>query len=90
MRQGTTSVRRLLTVTLALAGLLAALGCLVVVGDEPAGDGYYRVLGVVAILDVLGTVAVAALVKFGPSDDSTARAAGGRGELRTGRFPPTS
>lgn len=67
-----TSVRRLLTATLSLAALLALLACLLVVGLEPDEDLYLRVLGVVAILDVLGTVVVAALVKFGPSTDGPA------------------
>lgn len=66
-------VRRLLTATLALAGLLALLTCLLVLGYEPDEDTYFRVLGVVAILDVLGTVVVAALVKFGPSASNTER-----------------
>lgn len=67
------SVRRLLAATLALATLLAVLGSLLVLGLAP-DDLYYRVLGVVAILDVLGTVVVAALVKFGPSGTSGATA----------------
>ena len=81
------SVRRLLAATLSLAAVLALLGCLLVVGLDP-GDLYYRVLGVVAILDVLGTVVVAALVKFGPSgtavgpDGATGAAAALPAELR--------
>ena len=57
---------------------------LVVFEDQGLGDWYFRLLGVVAILDVLGTVTVAALVKFGPSDG---RAAGRAGALA---LSPTS
>ncbi len=72
------SVRRLLAAALSLAALLAVLGCLLVLGLEP-DDLYYRVLGVVAILDVLGTVVVAALVKFGPSATADPAAGGAAG-----------
>ena len=63
--------RRMLTATIGLASLLAVLTSLLVVGLQPEGDFYYRGLGVVAILDVLGTVVGAALLKFGsgPSAD---------------------
>jgi hypothetical protein len=60
-------VRRLLAVTLVAATWV----CLHVSGliiDLDASDGGLRLLGVVAILDVLGTVAVAALAKFGGSE----------------------
>jgi hypothetical protein len=59
------SVRR--QVSAALAGTLAAVGvvALMVVGaivqeGDVGGDGYWRLLGVVAILDVLGTVVLTA------------------------------
>lgn len=58
--------RRLLLGTIALAGLVAVLTSVLVLGYDPDGDGFYRALGVVAILDVLGTVVGAALMKFGP------------------------
>jgi hypothetical protein len=61
--------RRLLLVTIAFAGLVAVLTSLLVVGYDPAGDDYYRAVGVVAILDVLGTVVGAALMRFGPSTE---------------------
>ena len=57
-------VRRLLLATLALAGLLAAQSSALVLGLDPHAD-YLRLMGVVAILDVLGTVVVAALTRFG-------------------------
>jgi hypothetical protein len=43
---------------------------LLVLGVHPGDDGYYRAVGVVAILDVLGTVVGAALMKFGPGATS--------------------
>jgi hypothetical protein len=58
--------RRLLLGTIVLAGLVAVMTSLLVLGYNPDGDSYYRALGVVAILDVLGTVVGAALMKFGP------------------------
>lgn len=57
-------VRRILLTTLALAAVLAVQVSALVLGLEPHGD-YLRLLGVVAILDVLGTVVVAALTRFG-------------------------
>lgn len=57
-------VRRILLATLALAAILAVQVSALVLGLEPHGD-YLRLLGVVAILDVLGTVVVAALTRFG-------------------------
>ena len=67
--RGRPGVRRILLGTLALAAVLAAMVSALIAGLEPAEGGYYhRLLGVVAILDVLGTVVVAALVKFGGGD----------------------
>ncbi len=54
------SLRGLLLVTLALAAVLAALVSLVILGGDD-GDGLWRFIGIVAILDVLGTVVVIAL-----------------------------
>lgn len=71
-------VRRLLTGTLALAAVLAGLTSALVLGLEPHGP-YFRLLGVVAILDVLGTVLVATLSRFG--------AGGGTGERSTVTIP---
>jgi len=59
-------VRRLLGATLALAAVLAvALSVIIVAQDDPPSV-VLRGLGVVAILDVLGTVVVSALGRFGP------------------------
>jgi F0F1-type ATP synthase assembly protein I len=66
--------RRLLLGTIALAALVAVLTSMLVLGYDPGGDGFYRALGVVAILDVLGTVVGAALMKFGPNGSSDDRA----------------
>jgi hypothetical protein len=59
-------VRRSLAVTLALATILGlqVSALMLELVDEGSG-AYFRILGVVAILDVLGTVVVAALGKFG-------------------------
>ena len=57
-------VRMLLVGTLVLAAWVALHVSLLVVAVD-AGDGSLRMLGVVAILDVLGTVAVSALARFG-------------------------
>jgi F0F1-type ATP synthase assembly protein I len=62
--------RRMLAVTIGLAALLALLASLLVLGVHPGNDGFYRAVGVVAILDVLGTVVGAALLKFGPGATS--------------------
>jgi hypothetical protein len=57
-------VRTLLVGTLvAVAWVAGHLSALVL--DADMGDGSWRVLGVVGILDVLGTVAVTALARFG-------------------------
>jgi hypothetical protein len=50
---------------------------LVLTDGEGSSDWYFRVLGVIAILDVLGTVTVAALMKFGPSEPGTGRVTAG-------------
>lgn len=59
-------VRVLLALTLVLAGLLAAIMSALVLGALPDEEYVARGFGVLAILDVLGTVVVAALAKFGP------------------------
>jgi hypothetical protein len=65
-------VRRLLSVTL-VAVAWVAVHVSVLIIDFTASDGSLRLLGVVAILDVLGTVAVAALGKFGRGGAATQR-----------------
>ena len=73
--RGRPAVRRILLGTLALAAVLAAMVSALVAGFTPAEGGYYhRLLGVVAILDVLGTVVVAALMKFAGGDLERVRA----------------
>lgn len=75
--EGSRSVaRRILTTTIGLAALLAVLTSLLVLDVHPGDDTYYRALGVVAILDVLGTVVGAALLKFGPGPTTHRRPEG--------------
>ena len=49
-----------LTGTLVAITVVAAMVCLAIVDGEDLGDWYWRLFGVVAILDVLGTVVLAA------------------------------
>jgi len=65
-------VRRLLTATL-VAATWVGLHVSALIVDLDASDGSLRLLGVVAILDVLGTVAVAALAKFAPATPDSSR-----------------
>lgn len=59
-------VRRMLYATLALIGVVAVLISIPLATDSDMSGAYMRVFGVSAILDVLGTVTVAALQKFVP------------------------
>ncbi len=77
-------VRRILFTTLGLAAVLALQVSALVLGQEPHGP-YLRLMGVVAILDVLGTVVVAALARFG----AAARAPQPPGPERTTVTLPT-
>lgn len=68
-------LRVLLALTLLLATLLAVVLSALVLGADADDDATVRLVGVIAILDVLGTVVVAALSKFGPeARDGDARA----------------
>lgn len=62
------TVRLLLYVTVAVIGLVALLLCLPIAtgGDIPGDDGdwYWRLLGVVAILDVLGSIVLPVTGRF--------------------------
>ena len=62
-----TVLRRLVVGTLAMAAVLAGLLSVLVLGANDPGSLYLRTMGVVAILDVLGTVVGAALSRFGPA-----------------------
>ena len=64
--RGGSLARRILVATVGLAAILAGMTSLLVLGIHPGDDTFYRAVGVVAILDVLGTVVGAALLKFGP------------------------
>jgi hypothetical protein len=55
----------LLAATLAAMAIVAVMICNAIVNGEDLGDLYWRTFGVVAILDVLGTVVFAALGIFG-------------------------
>jgi hypothetical protein len=66
------TVARLLWSTLAAGTVLAGLLVAVVLGWNP-GDGAARLIGVVAILDVLGTVVSIALGVFGGNRNPSAR-----------------
>ena len=61
-------VRVLLYVTVALIGIVALMLCLPIAtgGDIPGenGDGYWRLLGVVGILDVLGSIVLPVTGRF--------------------------
>lgn len=70
------SLRALLVATLVLAGLLAVLVSAAILGAED--DGLWRPIGIVAILDVLGTVVAIALGAFGRV---TGRVAGRDGDV---------
>ncbi|MGZ5369417.1 MAG: ribbon-helix-helix domain-containing protein [Aeromicrobium sp.] len=59
-------VRRMLYATLALIGVVAVLIIIPIAGDSEMGGTYMRFFGISAILDVLGTVTVAAVQKFVP------------------------
>lgn len=63
--RGTALNRGILLATLVLAAALAGLTSALVLGLSSDHDWFFRLLGIVAILDVLGTVVVAALSRFG-------------------------
>ncbi|TIC80486.1 hypothetical protein E8D34_19075 [Nocardioides sp. GY 10113] len=62
----------LLALTMATIAAVALLLVIPIIDDSGIGDGYWRLFGVVAILDVLGTVVVAAtsLGRRGPEQGS--------------------
>lgn len=70
-RRAQPRVRRILAGTLVLAAALAGVISYLIVGPEPQSDAFFRVLGVIAILDVLGTVLVSALTRFGAVADAS-------------------
>ncbi len=55
----------LLAATLVAMAVVAAMICNAILNGENLGDLYWRVFGIVAILDVLGTVVYTALELFG-------------------------
>jgi hypothetical protein len=69
------SVVRLLAATLVLGSVMAALVVAAILGWNPSDTGA-RLIGVVAILDVLGTVVTMALGVFGTADRSATGSSG--------------
>lgn len=69
IRRSSAGVRKVLYATLAAITGVAAMVIVPIIVEDGFGDWYWRIFGVIAILDVLGTVTVAAMAKFG-SDDS--------------------
>jgi hypothetical protein len=65
-------VRRMLYATLALIGVVAVLIAIPLATESDMSSAYARFFGVAAILDVLGTVTVAALQKFVPDQGKEA------------------
>ena len=63
------SLRFVLWSTVGLAALLAILVSVIILGEEGADD-LWRILGVIAILDVLGTLVTIALARFGGHSES--------------------
>jgi hypothetical protein len=62
------SLRLLLVATVVLAGVVAVIVSGMILGGIDADD-VWRVLGIAAILDVLGTLVTIALAKFGRRDE---------------------
>jgi hypothetical protein len=58
------SISVLVWITIGLAAVLAGQVIFLILGDD-VGDGFYKLVGVVAILDVLGTLVSIALGVFG-------------------------
>ncbi|KAA1427180.1 hypothetical protein [Nocardioides antri] len=72
----------LLVPTLAAAVLVAAMIVGPILNESaPDGDGYFRLLGVLAILDVLGTLVLIALAVFGRRPARVAATASGAGQV---------
>ena len=55
----------MLIATLATIVIVAGMVSAAIVDGEDLGDGFWRTFGIVAILDVLGTVVIAAMKAFG-------------------------
>ncbi len=67
-RRSSAGVRKVLYATLAAITVVAAMIIVPIIIEDGFGDWYWRIFGVIAILDVLGTVTVAAMAKFGSDD----------------------
>jgi hypothetical protein len=75
------SLRLLLGATVVLACLVAAIVSGLILGEVEA-DGVWRLLGVAAILDVLGTLVTIALAKFAGRSASETRGTKQNGQVR--------
>lgn len=62
---GRDRIRRSLAATFAAIAVVAVMISLAIINGDDLGDTYWRGFGVVAILDVLGTVVLSALAAFG-------------------------
>jgi hypothetical protein len=67
--------------TVVLAALLALLVSGAILG-EPGSDGLWRLLGVIAILDVLGTLVTVAVARFGGQAEAPDRRPAEHGAVR--------
>lgn len=65
-------VRRMLRASLLAILIVAVMIIVPIVDGDDLGDLYWRSFGVIAILDVLGTITVAALAKFGVKHEQSA------------------
>lgn len=70
--RGVQRVRTMLVATLLAIGVVAGMIVVPIVAENGVDEGaYWRIFGIIAILDVLGTITVAALARFGgPRDDA--------------------
>jgi hypothetical protein len=62
------SLARLMWATVVLAVVVGAMVCAMITGYDPS-DSFLRALGIIAILDVLGTLVTISLGVFGRADD---------------------
>lgn len=74
-------VRGLLVATFVAITVLAALIIYPIITEADPGEWYYRMVGIVAILDVLGTILVIALQKFTTARPAEAAAPGSHDAL---------
>lgn len=81
---GRRELRLVLAPTLVFASVVAAMICSLVLRDRDPGATFVKLLGVVSILDVLGSVVLLALAVFGARRATVDRVATARGTLVLG------